>query len=122
MHRILLVDDAPGVLDKLAEALELHGKTVTTATNGTDALAILAKSPGDFDVVLLDMRMPGPDGNYVLEHSPAKPPFIIHTGMMEDVTVRQEFIGTKVLGVLKKPYDVAELLEALERVPCGVNA
>ena len=57
--RVLIVDDDPHIVDKLA--LLLADKyEITTASNGFDALERI--SEGGADVVLLDVRMPGLDG------------------------------------------------------------
>lgn len=64
--RVLVVDDNP--LDRriTCEAVSHLGYHVQAAEDGTVALALLAQEPG-FDVVLLDLLMPGTDGFAVLE-------------------------------------------------------
>ncbi len=60
MSQVLLVEDDAGVAELLALALRSLGHTVTTAEDG---LAGLAAAAGDrFDVMLLDVMMPGIDG------------------------------------------------------------
>src|SRR5207245_1682744 len=64
---ILVVDDDPGLLDLHARAVARHWPacSVLTATNGRQALAVMAqKRP---DLVLLDLMMPELDGFGVLE-------------------------------------------------------
>jgi adenylate cyclase len=63
--RILVVDDDADNRDVLARRLERHGHTVKTANSGEDALLQLAA--GGFDLLLLDVIMPGMDGDEVLE-------------------------------------------------------
>jgi two-component system response regulator MprA len=59
-RRVLVVDDEPQVRATVTEALELEGYVVTQATNGAEALVILAsQSP---DVIVLDLWMPVMDG------------------------------------------------------------
>jgi sigma-B regulation protein RsbU (phosphoserine phosphatase) len=61
---VLAVDDDPANLEILSRRLLRHGLTVSTALNGEEALAMLRSSP--FDLVLLDVMMPGIDGYEVL--------------------------------------------------------
>ena len=61
---VLIVDDEPMVCDLLREDLNERGYLCTTALSGNDALTSLAKQ--DFDVVLLDIRLPGMSGMEVL--------------------------------------------------------
>jgi len=57
---ILLVDDHPELVEHIAIHLDREGYSVTTTTCGADALS--AAGGTDFDVVVLDMHMPGMSG------------------------------------------------------------
>jgi two-component system nitrogen regulation response regulator NtrX len=57
---ILVVDDEPGILDQLAGILRDEGFSVATAATGEEALATVSREI--FDVVLLDVWLPGIDG------------------------------------------------------------
>ncbi len=61
---ILLVDDEPVVLRALRVALEAQDYTVSAVLTGEDALARI--SNGAFDLVLLDLGLPGVDGFEVI--------------------------------------------------------
>jgi len=61
---VLIVDDEQVVCDILYDELSERGYLCTTALSGKDALAKLAAE--DFDVVLLDIRLPGMSGLEVL--------------------------------------------------------
>ena len=63
--RALVVDDDPGVRRLAALVLERDGFVVVSAAGGQDAIDLSER--GDFDVVLLDVQMPGTDGWAVLE-------------------------------------------------------
>ena len=69
--RVLVVDDNELNRDMLQRRLQRDGHTVATANDGAEALRRLAAGP--FDVVLLDIMMPGPDGFAVLERMQADP-------------------------------------------------
>ena len=59
---ILLVDDEPMVLNVGAAMLEKLGYRVLTADSGEEAVNILKARPGEIDLVILDMIMPGQSG------------------------------------------------------------
>lgn len=63
-QKILIVDDEKNIRMTVERALEKLDVPIETAVNGEEALAILAK--GGFDLVLLDLKMPGKDGMQVL--------------------------------------------------------
>ena len=63
--RILVVDDHATDRLKLAMALKRLGHQVESASDGPEALAMMGET--DFDLVLLDLLMPGMDGFEVLE-------------------------------------------------------
>ncbi|WP_026733533.1 sensor histidine kinase [Fischerella sp. PCC 9605] len=58
--KILVVDDSPDNVFLIKTILEEEGYTVTTAENGACALAKIAEAT--FDLILLDLMMPGMDG------------------------------------------------------------
>src|SRR5947207_3129104 len=69
--RILIVDDEPFNLDLLEQELELLGYESLRAVDGRNALEKLACEA--FDLVLLDVMMPGIDGYGVLERMKSNP-------------------------------------------------
>jgi two-component system KDP operon response regulator KdpE len=62
--RVLIVDDEPGLLRALAINLRARDYEVTTASDGTSALAAAARQPPD--VVVLDLGLPDMDGTDVI--------------------------------------------------------
>jgi len=62
--RILLVDDDADLVALLTDSLQLEGFSPSPAYNGEDALARLSKE--EFDLVILDIMMPGMKGTEVL--------------------------------------------------------
>ncbi|MBW2260092.1 MAG: response regulator, partial [Deltaproteobacteria bacterium] len=63
--KLLLVDDEVDFLKSLSERLSLRDFEVITASDGKQA--IKAAKKGQFDVAILDLRMPGMDGTEVLK-------------------------------------------------------
>jgi two-component system response regulator MprA len=60
VHRILIVDDEPAVRTALSRALEIEGYDIDVVPTGEAALTTLERS--SFDLILLDVSMPGIDG------------------------------------------------------------
>lgn len=66
MSKVLIVDDDKFLLDMYAIKFSEQQYAVTTALNGTDALAKLSSKEVEPDIILLDIVMPGTDGFEVL--------------------------------------------------------
>jgi len=62
--RVLVIEDEPRMRDLLRDGLREHGHTVLTASDGVDGLALSCDHR--FDVVLLDLMLPGLDGWQVI--------------------------------------------------------
>jgi len=116
-RRVLVVDDDPDILDALAEILEVEGYEVRRARNGREALQQLEQ--GVPDLVLLDLMMPVMDGwEFARSLDPRARPPIIVLSADRNVSVKAGEIGA--LGWLAKPFELAELLQAVRRaVPDG---
>ncbi len=110
--RVLVVDDDARSRRLLRSLLEPVGAMVTEAAGGAEALELL--DPGDWDLVLLDLTMPGMDGFEVLarirERRPMEDlPVILVTGM-DDGEARLRGLSARANEFLAKPVDQAELL------------
>jgi CheY-like chemotaxis protein len=111
--KILIIEDEPEVASLLAEVLEGAGHTPTVAGTGPEGLdRLTAESP---EAVLLDVRLPGPDGLAVLreirERNPVLP-VVILTGHASQEQVAEAWqLG--VTDVLRKPWGLTYLREAL---------
>jgi two-component system cell cycle sensor histidine kinase/response regulator CckA len=108
--RVLVVDDEPLVRGTIARALLLAGHTVQTAETGNDAVA-LVDSGNHFDVVVLDLVMPGMDGVSTLralrEQLPELPA-IVCSGYGEAETFTA-LAQERHVQLLPKPFGLAEL-------------
>jgi DNA-binding NtrC family response regulator len=58
--KVLLVDDEKDFIESLAERLQLRDFDVSTALNGDDAINLIREK--EFDVIVLDVKMPGKSG------------------------------------------------------------
>lgn len=61
-NRLLLVDDDESNLELAQLLLERAGYHVTCIDDGAEALALIRRSPAAFDILILDVLMPGVDG------------------------------------------------------------
>ena len=111
--KVLLVDDEESFLTTLAKRLEMRGMEVTTVTRGKDAVATIGKK--DFDLIVLDLSMPGIDGLETLKRIKAKQPeaeIIMLTG---EGSIRTSIEAMK-LGAedfLQKPVNITELVNKI---------
>ncbi len=111
MTTILVVDDEPGMLETLTDILDGAGYSVTAVGDGDAALAEIRT--GRYDVVLMDVRMPGRDGVSVLVESGAPPPPVI---LMTAYTLEERLLEArqaKVYSVVQKPFATSYLLGLL---------
>ena len=114
MIKILIVDDEKAICDLIDLNLTASGYHCQTVQNGLDAIDMIEKE--SFDLILLDIMLPGADGYDVMEYiRPLKIPVIFITAKHE---VRDRVKGLK-LGAddyLVKPFDVVELVARVEAV------
>ena len=118
---VLVVEDEPNIRELVALHLQLDGWTVTSTGDGQDALRLARAEP--FDLVILDLMLPGLDGMTVLRalrrEAAGDVPVLLLTARREE--------SDKVLGLesgaddyLTKPFGVRELVaraRALTRRP-----
>ena len=64
MYKVLVVDDEADVRNFLMDELGAENFNVSTASNGGDAIVIAAEQT--FDIIIMDMLMPGLDGIQVI--------------------------------------------------------
>jgi len=106
---ILVVDDEEIVRDSLASWLQEDGYRVDTAPDGPTALAKLAQQP--YDILLVDLKMPGMDGMQVLAQAkslqPDAPLIIMTAYATVDTAVQAMKQGA--YDYLVKPFEAEEL-------------
>lgn len=117
---ILVVDDDPSIRAAVSEVLELEGYTVKTAANGQEALTLIEQSHPW--LVILDLRMPVLDGwdvARVLKARGSDLRILVMTAA-RDARRWAEEIGAA--GYLAKPFDLADLISAVERLARKSNS
>jgi diguanylate cyclase (GGDEF)-like protein/PAS domain S-box-containing protein len=123
LPRVLVVDDDPTMRLLVGEALEPGGLEVEEASDGVQALGAFRRQP--YDLVLLDVRMPGSDGFAVCEEIRKAPggedvPIVIMTGLDDLDSIRRAYeVGatdfiTKPIPWLVLSHRVRYLLRASE--------
>src|SRR5438105_3219194 len=113
MSKILIIDDEVSIRTTLANILHDEGHAATLCGSGEEAIAQFARE--EFDLVILDLWLPGIDGMTVLERLRAAgaPPVIVISGHGNvDSAVRATRLGA---------YDFLEKPLSLERVLLTVN-
>lgn len=108
--RILVADDEPSVRESVGYALEQEGFSVTIATDGDDADSKLGPEV-DFDLLVLDIMMPGKSGLDLCRDVRGRSPVPIILLTAKDAEV-DKVVGLEVGAddYVTKPFSVRELL------------
>jgi len=112
--KLLLVDDETRYLETTSKLIERKGYDVWTAPSGEKALEILAAH--NIHVVVLDVKMPGMDGNEALKHIKELYPLTEVIMLTGHATVDSAIDGLKsgAWDYLMKPADIEEIIEKAE--------
>lgn len=117
--RVLVVDDEESIRVLIQRLLVKHGFMVETASDGDVALEKLSKEK--YDALVLDLMMPHVDGLTVIRQLIASKPellakTVVATAYPRDVAKRQL---EEVCRVIIKPFDTAELVQAVNECTCN---
>ncbi|MDD4004589.1 MAG: response regulator [Elusimicrobiaceae bacterium] len=116
-HKVLIVDDSPILRSTIRNVLERNGKYLAVeAGNAADALEQFKKeSP---ELVLLDILLPGESGLDILKElvgvNPTAKVLMLTAINQEAVNLEARDLGAK--GIVYKPFEPDELLEAIEKI------
>ncbi len=116
-RQILVVDDEPLILETAKASLELGGYRVRIAICGKEAVEIYQNESGEFDLVVLDVMLPGMDGSETQQALRAINPdvkIIASSGLMKPGTEGSWL--DDVNGFLAKPYTDEQLLQVVSQV------
>lgn len=106
MKQILIVDDDVSIGDMLEEILTKEGYGVSRAYSGTEALLLLSLSRPD--LVLLDLMLPGLNGEEVLPKISEIPVIVLSAKV--DVDNKVDVLLNGAADYMTKPFDIKELL------------
>ena len=122
--RILIAEDDPGLRDVLVRGFEDHGYYVDSVDRGDDAIDMLKFY--DYDVAVIDWRMPGAEGIDVVAWARRhdRPTALLMLTARDAPPDRIRGLDTGADDYLVKPFDFGELVarvRALQRRPRGVD-
>ena len=115
---ILIVDDEPAVAEFLSRALTDFGHVVDVHERGED---VIQRSDLDrYDLMILDVRMPGVDGEALFEHvrevyTSAPPKILFITGDTTNPSTKA-FVDRTGSPALTKPFTLEHLMSAIRRL------
>ena len=117
--RLLFVDDEDELVSTVVERLELRGIDAVGVTSGDEALQKVRE--GSFDVVVIDVKMPGIGGLDVLRTVSRLHPEVKVILMTGHGSAKDSEIGRRLGAVayLQKPVDLEDLLTTVEQAVHG---
>jgi DNA-binding NtrC family response regulator len=114
--RVLLVDDEEELVTTLQERLELRGMRAESATTGEEALRMVDEAP--YDVVVVDLKMPGLDGTKIVDRVRRRRPetrVILITGHGSGHGELDELADCD-YPILLKPFAIQRLVEQIQEL------
>jgi len=115
---VLVVDDEEDLRDIMRRMLERRGYATLVAGDPDSALAVCREHPGDIDVLVTDLGLPGVSGGELADTASGLRPemgVVYISGLPKDIAVQKGLIGSDAL-LVKKPFTTDSLLEALKSV------
>jgi two-component system copper resistance phosphate regulon response regulator CusR len=108
--RILVIDDEQRILNFVHRGLEAEGMSVDSAREGEEGLRLALTNP--YDLVVLDLVMPGLDGltalRRILESKPSQPVLILSA--LNDTASKVRCLELGAEDYISKPFSLEELL------------
>jgi DNA-binding NtrC family response regulator len=117
--RVLLVDDEEELVTTLRERLEIRGMEADTANSGEEALKMVQRS--HYDVVVVDLKMPGLDGTKTVDRIRQTCPdsrVMLITGHGSGHGELEELEGRD-YPLLLKPFPIQRLVEQIQELTSG---
>jgi CheY-like chemotaxis protein len=114
--RILVIDDEPSVVDALKIILSDKGHDTAVAGSGRDALELVRRH--QFDIAIVDLKLPDISGLAVLPRIAEKCPDVdgILVTAYDSAEVRANAATSGFAAVLAKPFSPRDLLDALSGI------
>ncbi|MCG8367240.1 MAG: response regulator [Pseudanabaenales cyanobacterium] len=114
MHRILIAEDEPRITAFIEKGLRKQGFTTAISNDGETALQMALT--GNFDLMLLDLGLPGMDGSVVLEEirRQGNQLLIIIVTARDGVNDRVESLSHGANDYITKPFKFKDLLKSIQ--------
>lgn len=115
MPRVLIADDEESMRALVARAIAMDGHETVTAADGAEALEILTREGGAFDLLLTDIQMPVMDGVALALAAARDYPRLIILLMTGFADQRERASGLDAIvhDVITKPFAVADIRTAV---------
>ena len=115
MARILIAEDEEALRALVRRALAEDGHTVEAAADGAEALDILVREQGGFDLLLTDIKMPMMDGIALALAAARDYPDVVILLMTGYADQRERASGLDALihDVVQKPFTLAEIRQVV---------
>jgi CheY-like chemotaxis protein len=120
--KVLIVDDEKNIREPLGEYLTGEGHEVTIATHGQEGIERF--KAGDFDLVFMDIKMPGIDGIETFRHMKQMKPrakVVVMSGMTDGITFDRaaSIAPGSIEAFLPKPFKPNDIKNCLEKMKAG---
>ena len=112
MAHILIVEDDKSINELIAMNLKLVGHTYTQVYDGRDAVRLALEN--SFDLILLDVMLPGMDGFAVIQQIPPSP--VIYITAKDGLEHRLNGLRLGADDYIVKPFEMLELLARIEAI------
>ncbi len=123
--KLLIIDDDVEMCEEISEILRDEGYDVSTVHDGIEGRELLTREP--FDLVLLDIKIPGMNGFEVLrsirdENINVKVIVLSGRPMVKELSGQasdyddEEMVLKKADSVMGKPYDITKVLETTKKL------
>lgn len=114
--KVLIVDDDQTIADELKELLMDDGHDVRVVNSGEDGLKVLGEER--FDIVFLDIKLPGMDGVEVLKDIKSKPqsPYIIMVTGYATLETAIESMKSGAFDYISKPFDIDQINKSIDSI------
>jgi CheY-like chemotaxis protein len=115
---VMVVDDEPELREMAKSIFERKGFRVLLADSGENAIKLFNKNAPNIELVILDMILPGPNGNQVyheIKKHEQQPKIILTSGLSKD-SPALEFADTENEFFVPKPWDLPGLIHSVGRL------
>jgi DNA-binding response OmpR family regulator len=114
VRKILIVEDDDNIAKMIAATVSIAGYEHRVCSDGKEAVGIILG--GDFDLVLLDVMLPGMDGFEIIQNIRDKGTPVIFLTAMQDISDKVKGLRLGAEDYIVKPFEAVELLARIEVV------